>query len=105
MHGWPAKLPRRCSLFLSELCFLFPFSFLFYNAFGLVSFSSYKNQCLAEKVYLNLFAKPTPCHPFNSFLQQPGVIVCMVVILFATPGSSPLKKNDHIEEIKSQIFY
>ena len=43
-HGWPAKLPRRCSFFLSVLSFLFSF-FLFYNAFGLVRFSSYKDQC------------------------------------------------------------
>ena len=32
---------------------------------------------------LNRFAKPTRCHPFNSFLQQSGVIICMVVILLA----------------------
>ena len=44
-----------------------------------------------KKYNLNRFAKPTRCHPFNSFLQQPGVITCMVVILFATRGSIPLK--------------
>ena len=46
-HMWPAKLPRRCSFFLSfgtQLSFFF-FFFLFYNAFGLVRFSSYKDQC------------------------------------------------------------
>ena len=43
-HGWPANFPRRCSFFLSVLSFLFLF-FLFYNAFGLVRFSSYKDQC------------------------------------------------------------
>ena len=48
---------------------------------------------------LNRFANPTRCHPFNSFLQQPGVIICVVVILFATRGSIPLK-NDHDE-----VFY
>ena len=55
---------------------------------------------------LNRFAKPTRCHPFNSFLQQPGVITCMVVILFATRGSIMIPlKNDHDEEFKSQVFY
>ena len=51
-HGWPAKLPRRCSFFLSVLSFLFSFFFLFYNAFGLVCFSSSKDQCWAEKVII-----------------------------------------------------
>ena len=30
-HGWPAKLPRRCSFFLSVLSFLFSFSFFFFT--------------------------------------------------------------------------
>ena len=30
-HGWPAKLPRRCSFFLSVLIFLFSFSFFLFT--------------------------------------------------------------------------
>ena len=104
-HGWPAKLPRRRSFFLSVLSFLFSFSFSFLQCFWPCPFFFLEGPMLSWKSYnLNSFAKPTRCHPFNSFLQQPGIITCMVVILFATRGSIPLK-NDHDEEFKSQVFY
>ena len=83
--------------------FLFLFSFL--QCFWPCPFFFLHGPMLIWKSYnLNRFAKPTRCHPFNSFLQQPGVITCMVVILFATRGSIPLK-NNHDEEFKSQVFY
>ena len=34
-HGWPAKLPRLCSFFLSVLSFLFLFFFFFTMMFAL----------------------------------------------------------------------
>ena len=87
----------------SAFFFLFLFSFL--QCFWPCPFFFLHGPMLIWKSYnLNRFAKPTRCHPFNSFLQQPGVITCMVVILFATRGSIPLK-NDHDEEFKSQVFY
>ena len=107
-HGWPAKLPRRCSFFLSVLSFFFfLFLFSFLQCFWPCPFFFLEGPMLSCKSYnLNRFAKPTRCHPFNSFLQQPGIITCMVVILFATRGSIPLKNiNDHDEEFKSQVFY
>ena len=104
-HGWPAKLPRRCSFFLSVLSFLFSFLFSFLQCIWPCPFFFLHGPMLIRKSYnLNRFAKPTRCHQFNSFLQQPGVITCMVVILCATRGSIPLK-NDHDEEFKSQVFY
>ena len=54
-HGWPAKLFRRCSFFLSVLSFLFSFSFFFFTCTMLLAlsvFSSYKDQCWAEKVII-----------------------------------------------------
>ena len=53
---------------------------------------------------LNRFAKPIRCHPFNSFLQQTGVIICMVVILFATRGSTPLKKMIMMKKLSRKSF-
>ena len=105
-HGWPAKLPRPCSFFLFDRsAYFFSFSFFFLQCFWPCPFFFLQGLMLSWNSYnLNRFAKPTRCHPFNSFLPQPGVIICMVVILFATRGSTPLK-NDHDEEIKSQIFY
>ena len=92
-HGWPAKLPRRCSFFLSVLSFLFSFSFFFLQCFWPCPFFFLQGPMLSWKSYnLNRFAKPTRCHPFNSFLQQPGIIICMAVILFATRGSTLLNK-------------
>ena len=92
-HGWPAKLPCRCSFFLSVLSFVFLFLSSFIQCFWPCPFFFLQGPMLSWKSYhLNRFAKPTRCHPFNSFLQQPGVIICMVVILFATRGSIPLKK-------------
>ena len=93
-HGWPAKLPRRCSFFLSVLSFLFSFSFSFLQSFRPCPFFFLQGAILSWKSYnLNRFAKSTRCHPFNSFLQQPGVIICIVVILCATRGSTPFKKK------------
>ena len=93
-HGWPAKLPRRCSFFLFDRsAYFFSFSFFFLQCFWPCPFFFLQGPMLSLNSYnLNRFAKPTRCHPFNSFLQQPGVIICMVVILFATRGSTPLKK-------------
>ena len=93
-HGWPAKLLRRCSFFLSVLSFLFSFSFFFFTMLLALSvFLLTKTNMLSWKGYnLNLFAEPTRCHPFKSLLQQPDAITCMVVIHFATRGSTPLKK-------------
>ena len=92
-HGWPAKLPHRCSFFLSVLSFLFSFSFFFFTMLLALSVFLLTRTNVELKSYnLNRFAKPTRCHPFNSFLQQTGDIICMVVILFATRGSTPLKK-------------
>ena len=77
--------------FLSVLSFLFSFSFL--QCFWPCPFFFLQGPMLSWKSYnLNRFAKPSRCHPFNSFLQQPGVIICIFVILFATCGSTPLKK-------------
>ena len=36
-HGWPAKLPRRCSFFLSVLSFLYSFSFFFFTMLSALS--------------------------------------------------------------------
>ena len=93
-HGWPAKLPRRCSFFLFDRsAYFFSFSFFFLQCFWPCPFFFLQGPMLSWNSYnLNRFAKPTRCHPFNSFLQQPGVIICMVVILFATRGSTSLKK-------------
>ena len=103
-HGWQAKLPRRCSFFrYSAFFFLFLF-FFFTMRLALSVFLLRRTNVELKSYNLNRFAKPTRCHPFNSFLQQPGIITCMVVILFATRGSIPLK-NDHDEEFKSQVFY
>ena len=89
--------------FGTQLSFFFFFFFL--QCFWPCPFFFLEGPMLSWKSYnLNSFAKPTRCHPFNSFLQQPGIITCMVVILFATRGSIPLK-NDHDEEFKSQVFY
>ena len=91
-HGWPANLPRRCSFFLS-VSLLFSYSFFFFTMLLALSVFLLTRTKVELKSYnLNRFAKPTRCHPFNSFLQQPGIITCMVVILFATRGSTPLKK-------------
>ena len=71
--------------------FLFLFSFL--ECFWPCPFFFLQGPMLSWESYnLNRFAKPTRCHPFSSFLQQPDVIFCIVVILFATRGSTPLKK-------------
>ena len=92
-HGWPAKLPRRCSFFLS-VSLLFSFYVFFITMLLALSVFLLTRTNVELKSYnLNHFAKPTRCHPFNSFLQQTGVIICMVVILFATRGSTPLKND------------
>ena len=90
-HGWPAKLPRRCSFFLFDRsAYFFSFSFFFLQCFWPCPFFFLQGPMLSCNSYnLNRFAKPTRCHLFNSFLPQPGVIICMVVILFATRGSTP----------------
>ena len=45
-RGGLKSCPRRCSFFLSKkTAFFFLFLFLFYNAFGLLLFSSYMDQC------------------------------------------------------------
>ena len=93
-HGWPVKLPRRCSFFLFDRsAYFFSFSLFFLQCFWHCPFFFLQGPMLSWNSYnLNRFAKPTRCHPFNSYLPQPGVIICMVVILFATRGSTPLKK-------------
>ena len=74
--------------------FFFLFLFSFSQSFWPCPFFFLQGAMLSWKSYnLNRFAKPTRCHPFNSFLQQPCVIICIVVILFATRGSTPLKKK------------
>ena len=101
-HRWPAKLPRRCSFFLLVLSFPFLFLFSFLQCSWPCPFFFLQGPMLSWKSYR--FAKPTRCHPFNSFLQQPGVIVCMVVILFATRGSKPLKKMIMMEKLRRKSF-
>ena len=92
--------------FFRYSAFFFLFLFSFSQSFWPCPFFFLQGAMLSWESYnLNRFAKPSRCHPFNSFLQQPGVIICIVVILFATRGSTPLKKNDHDEEAKSQILY
>ena len=63
----------------------FFFFFFFLQCSWPCPFFFLQGPMLSWKSYnLNRFAEPTRCHPFNSFLQQPGVIICIVVILFAT---------------------
>ena len=103
-HGWPANLPRRCSFFLS-VSLLFSFSFFFFTMLLALSVFLLTRTNVELKSYnLNRFAKPTRCHPFNSFLQQTGVIICMVVILFATRGSTPLKKMIMMKKLSRKAF-
>ena len=53
---------------------------------------------------LNRFAKPTRCHPFNSLMQQPGVITCMVVILFAHPIGQYRSKMIMMKNLSRKSF-
>ena len=105
-HGWPAKLPRRCSFFLSVLSFLSSFSFFFFTtAFGLVRFSSYKDQCWAEKVIiwivlLNLHGATRS----TRFCNNRASLSAWLPFFLQHVGQHR-SKNDHDEEIKSQIFY
>ena len=103
LHSCPAAV---LSFFrYSAFFFLVLFSFL--QFFWACPFFFLQGAMLSLKsCNLNRFAKPTRCHPFNSFLQQPGVIICIpvVVILFGTRGSTPLKKMIMMKILSRKFF-
>ena len=77
--------------FGTQLSFFFLFSFL--QCFWPCPFFFLQGPMLSWKSYnLNRFAKPTRCHPFKLFLQQPGVISCIVVILFCNTWVNTAQK-------------
>ena len=97
-----AARPLSFLSFGTQLSFFFSFSFL--QCFWPCPFFFLQGPMLSWKSYnLNCFAKPIRCHPFNSFFVTTGRHYLHGCHFFATRGSTPLK-NDHDEEIKSQIF-
>ena len=105
-HGWPAKLPRRCSFFLFDRsAYFFSFSFFFLQCFWPCPFSFLQGPMLIWNSYnLNRFAKPTRCHLFNSFCNNRASLSAWLSFFLQHVGQHR-SKNDHDEEIKSQIFY
>ena len=108
-HGWPAKLPRRCSFFLFDRsAYFFSFSFFFLQCFWpcpffflqgpMLNWNSYSTVGWIVLLSLHGATRSTRfCHNRASlsawlsfFLQHVGQY---------------RSKNDHDEEIKSQIFY
>ena len=92
--------------FGTQLSFFF-FFFLFYNAFGLVRFSSYKDQCWAEKVIiwivlLNLHGATRS--ESTRFCNNRASLSAWLSFFLQHVGQHR-SNYDHDEEIKSQIFY
>ena len=104
-HGWPAKLPRRCSFFSIGQLTSFLFLFSFYNAFGLARFSSYKDQCWAEtvKIWIVLLSQHGATRS-TRFCHNRASLSAWLSFFLQHVGQHR-SKNDHDEEIKSQIFY
>ena len=90
--------------FGTQLSF-FLFLFLFYNAFGLVRFSSYKDKCWAEKVMIWIvLLNPHGATHSTRFLQHRASLSAWLSFFLQHVGQHR-SKNDHDEEIKSQNFY
>ena len=103
-HGWPANLLRRCSFFLS-VSLLFSFSFFFFTMLLALSGFLLTRTNVELKCYnLNRFAKPTRCHPFNSFLQQTGVIICMVSHSFCNTWVNTAQKMIMMKKLSRKSF-
>ena len=85
--------------------FFFFFLFTMFLAFSVFLFT--RTNVQLKSYNLNRFANlhGTRCHPFNSFLRQPGVILSAWLSFFLQHVGQHRSKNYHDEEIKSQIFY
>ena len=105
-HGWPAKLPRRCSFFLFDRsAYFFSLSFAFYNAFGLVRFSSYKDHCWAETVIIWIVLLSLHGATRSTRFGNNRASLSAWLSFFLQHVGQHRSKNDHDEEIKSQTFY
>ena len=103
-HRWPAKLPRRCSFFLSVLSFLFSFSFFFLQCFWLCPFFFLQGPMFSWKVIiwvvlLNLHGATRSTRVCNTRASLSAWLS-----IFLQHVGQHRSKNDHDEEIKSQIF-
>ena len=93
------------SFFLSVLSFLFSFSFFFFTMLlALSDFLLTRTNVELKSYNLNRLAKPTRCHPFNSFLQQTGAIICMVVIFFCNTWVNTAQKMIMMKKLSRKSF-
>ena len=91
--------------FRSVSLLLFFFFFLFYNAFGLVRFSSYKDQCWAETVIIWIVLLSLHGATRSTRFCNNRASLSAWLSFFLQHVGQHRSKNDPDEEIKSQIFY
>ena len=102
-HGWPANLPRRCSFFLSVSLLFSYFSLL--QCFWPCPFFFLQGPMLSWKViiWIVLLNLHGATRSTRSCTKRASLFAWLS--FFLQHVGQHRSKNDHDEEIKSQIFY
>ena len=107
-HGWPAKLPRRCSFFLFDRsAYFFSFSFFFLQCFWPCPFFFLQGPMLSWKViiWIVLLSLHGATRSWSTPFCNNRASLSAWLSFFLQHVGQHRSKNDHDEEIKSQIFY